>query len=118
VSARRIAVIVAAAAVVVVAAATAVMLLRAPTEVASAADPDVTIECSASAGVDAATCLAWGDGIIGGEPPTFTFEMDSLSRLRLDRSWFGFGSECRASYVIDRYAEPAFTDEVACAEAT
>ena len=115
-STRGIAVIVAAA--LLAAVVGAAVVFRSSTEVTSAVDPDVTIECAASTGAGPAACLAWGDGIVGGEPPTFTFEMDSLSRLRLDRSWFGFGSECRASYVIDRYSEPAFTDEVPCAAAT
>jgi hypothetical protein len=105
------------AAVVVVAGAGALHLLRAPVEVASESDPDVTIECTAASGADDVACLAWGDAIIRGDPPSFTFEMDDLVRLRLERSWFGFGSECHASYLIARYAEPAFTDAVDCAEA-
>jgi hypothetical protein len=102
---------------VVVMAAAALYLLRAPIEVASEADPDVTIECAAATGVEGPACLAWGDEIIAGDPPSFTFEMEDLVRLRLDRAWFGFGSECHAQYLIARYAEPAFSDEVVCADA-
>ncbi len=105
------------AAVAVLMAAAAVYLLRPPVEVASEADPDVTIECAAATGVDRAACLAWGDAIIAGDPPSFTFEMEDLVRLRLERAWFGLGSECHASYVIARYAEPASSAEVICADA-
>lgn len=101
---------------VVVVGAVTFYLVRPPVEVASRADPDVTIECAAATGVESATCRAWGDGIIAGNPPSFTFEMEDLVRLRLERSWFGFGSECHASYLIARYPEPAFTDEVVCAD--
>lgn len=106
------------AGVVVVAAAATLYLLRPSIEVASEADPDVTIECTAGTGLDRGGCLAWGDAIIAGDPPSFTFEMDDLVGLRLERSWFGLGSECHASYLIGRYAEPAFTDEVVCATAS
>ena len=103
--------------VALMAVAAAIQVLRPPVQVTSAADPDVTVECAATTGVNAADCLAWGDALIEGDPPSFTFEMDSLSRLRFDRSWFGLGSACQVSYLISRYAEAAATDEVACVEA-
>lgn len=107
----------AAAVALVLAVAATVQLIRPPVQVTSTTDPEVTIECAATTGVDAASCLAWGDALIEGDPPSFTFEMDSLSRLRLDRSWLGLGSACQVSYSISRYAEAASTGEVLCVDA-
>lgn len=111
---RRFAIVVGAVALIV-AIGIAVLLLRPPVRVASQADPDVTIFCAAPIGIDDAACRELGDRLLAGDPPSFTFEMDDLARLELDRSLLGFGSECAAAYFIERYPDQAvFTDPIEC----
>ena len=106
------------AVVLVAAIAVAVLLLRPPVDVASEVDPDVTISCAASVGLAEVACRERGDAILGDGPPSFTFEMEDLARLELDRSLLGLGSDCTAAYFIERYPDQAvFTDEVACPDA-
>lgn len=95
----------------------AVYLTRPPTRVVSEARPDVTIECSATTGAGAHTCLAWGDAIVDQGPPSFTFEWDALSRLEIDRPLLGLGSSCEVAYFTPRYPDdPVWTEEIACDE--
>lgn len=111
----RFAIVVGVVALLVVAIAIAVLVLRPPVRVASRADPDVTISCAAAIGLDDAGCRGMGDRILRGGPPSFTFEMDDLARLDLDRSLLGFGSQCAAAYFIERYPDQAvFTDPIEC----
>lgn len=112
---RRAGILVAGAVVIGVAIAVAVVVLRPPVPVVSEADVDVTISCAASIGLDDAACRELGDEILRDGPPSFTFEMDDLARLELDRSWLGLGSECTAAYFIERYPDMAvFSDGVEC----
>jgi hypothetical protein len=112
---RRAGMLVAGALVLAVAIAAAVVVLRPPVSAASQADPDVTISCAAWVGLDDAACRERGDGILRAGPPSSTFEMDDLARLELDRSWFGLGSGCTATYFIERYPDQAvFSEEVEC----
>ena len=94
--------------------ALAVVLLRPTLSVTSRSDPDVTIECGAGSGVDEAMCLAWGEAVLAGGPPSLTFEMDALTLLRLDRAWWGLGAQCEAAYYVARFADPVWREEVAC----
>lgn len=81
----------------------------------SDSDPDVTLECAASTRVGRDACLAWGDFTLRQGPPSFTFEMDDLTRLRIDRPLLGFGSPCEVAYFISRYPDdPAWMDEIPC----
>ena len=80
----------------------------------STLQPGLTIECAGSTGVTGA-CGAWGDEILAAGPPSTTFEMDDLRRLRLDRPMLGFASTCVAEYFVSRYPDDAiWDDEVAC----
>lgn len=77
---------------------------------------DVAIECMAATGVDVAGCRVWGDTILSADPPSFTFEMDDLSRLEIDRPLAGMGTDCEVRYYLARYADdPVSTDAIACA---
>ena len=88
---------------------------RSPVEGVSAADPDVTIECSASTGVTSSECATWGDEVLALGAPSSTFEMDDLARLRIDRPLLGFGSPCQVQYFIERYPDdPAWDSDVPC----
>ena len=74
----------------------------------------ITVECTGWTGVSTG-CAAWGEEILAAGPPSNTFEMEDVVRLRLDRRGFGFGRACEAAYFLSRYPdEPAWTDEVAC----
>jgi hypothetical protein len=82
-------------------------------EAASTVDPEVTIQCrgSASASVDA--CREWGDAVLADGPPSTTFELEDVVRVRLDRPLVG--DECRAEYFLGRYPdEVAWAASVAC----
>ncbi|MDQ3690617.1 MAG: hypothetical protein M3406_11415 [Chloroflexota bacterium] len=95
----------------------AFLVLRPPVEAASAARPDVTIECSAATGVSVDACRGWGDELLAAGPPSHTFELDDLARLVLDRSAFGLGSACEVSYFISRDAtNRVWHDEIACTQ--
>jgi hypothetical protein len=112
---RRAGTILGGTVVLVAVIALAVLVLRPPVIAMSEADSDVTISCSASVGLDAARCRDVSDQLLRGGPPSFTFEMDDLARLELDRSLFGFGADCTAAYFIERYpGEAVFTAEVEC----
>ena len=67
-------------------------------------------------GADEDACRAWGDAILDAGPPSFTFEMDDLARLRIDRPLLlGFGSRCEAVYFTSRYPDEAvWTEETSC----
>lgn len=107
--------VVAVLALVAVAAAVLVFLRAGSiTTAQSTLQPGVTIECAGSTGVTD-ECGAWGDDILAEGPPSTTFEMDDLVRLRLERPMLGFGSTCVAEYFVSRYPEDAiWDDEVAC----
>lgn len=106
------------AAFVLVAALAAVYLTRPPARVISNADPDVTIECAATTGVGTDHCLGWGDAIIEQGPPSFTFEMDALTGLEIDRPLLGLSLVCNVAYFTPRYPEDAvWTEEIFCVEA-
>ncbi|MDQ4036377.1 MAG: hypothetical protein M3153_10660 [Chloroflexota bacterium] len=96
--------------------AVALALLRGlpVTAVGSTLIPGVRIECAGSTGVKD-DCRAWGDEILAEGPPSTTFEMDDLVRLRLERPMLGFASTCVAEYFVSRYPDDAtWDDEVAC----
>ncbi|MGQ0608333.1 MAG: hypothetical protein ACT4OQ_07720 [Chloroflexota bacterium] len=96
----------------------AVWLARPPIRIMSAIRADVTVECGAATGADADACRAWGDATLGQGAPSFTFEMDDLVRLRIDRPVLGLGSGCELSYFTSRYPEVAvWTEETACISA-
>ena len=111
-SARRVAVI--GAVVLALVGIVTLFVVRPPTTVASALDPDVTIVCAAATGMDVNGCRAWGDDVIGAGAPSFTFELGDVTRLAFDRSAFGFGSSCEVSYFIGRFADPAWAQETPC----
>lgn len=90
-------------------------LARAAIRVTSDADADVTIECAPTTGVDPDACLAWGDAIAGEGQPSFTFEMDDLARLRIDRPMVGFSATCEVAYFTSRYPDDAvWMEEIPC----
>lgn len=96
-------------------AAAAYVALRSPTLATSVVDPDVTIECAASASVSAEACGAWGDEILGLGPPSATFEMEDLSRLAISGPLLGLGSSCRVEYFLQRYPDDAvWTEDIPC----
>jgi hypothetical protein len=98
----------------VVAAALAFLRGAPVTTAASTLQPGVTIECVGSTGVTD-ECRAWGDEILAEGPPSTTFEIDDLVRIRLDRPILGFASTCVAEYFVSRYPDDAiWDDEVAC----
>ncbi|HEX7195800.1 MAG TPA: hypothetical protein VF364_03085 [Candidatus Limnocylindria bacterium] len=104
------------AVVLLAAVAIGLVLLRAgsATVAESALEGGVTIECAGSTGI-AAECGAWGDEILADGPPSTTFEMEDLVRLRLDRPMLGLASTCVAEYFVSRYPDDAiWDDEVAC----
>ena len=91
------------------------VLGRPPVEAVSSSDPDVTVECSAATGVSAGECATWGDEVLALGPPSTTFEMDDLARLRIDRPLFGFGSPCQVQYFLERYPDDSTWDsDVPC----
>ena len=95
-----------------------VVLARPPTRVTSDADADVTLECGANTGLARDACRSWGDATLSQGPPSFTFEMDDLVRLRIDRTVLGFGSSCEVAYFTSRYPDVAvWTEETACQSA-
>jgi hypothetical protein len=88
---------------------------RPSVEGVSSTDPDVTVECTAATGVSATECGTWGDEIVALGPPSTTFEMDDLARLRIDRPLFGFGSPCQVEYFLERYpADSTWDSDVPC----
>ncbi len=98
---------------VVAGAAAWFLLLRPGVSVASSVDPDVTIECSASLGVDEGVCRGLGDAALEAGPPSTTFELEDVVRLRLDRG--PLGGECRFEYFLSRYPDEAiWTETAAC----
>lgn len=113
---RRVLLIAAGLILVLLAAFVAWQTLRPPARATSAVDPDVTIVCSASSGVDEAACATWGDGILAAGPPSTTFEMVDLVRLELSKAFVGFGfGECEAEYFLGRYPDSAvWTETVDC----
>ena len=104
------------AVVLVVAGGTLAWLATRPPSQATLDDPaGAVVECAAAAGLDAAGCRAWGVETVGSGPPSNTFELTDLGRLRLDRGLFGLASSCRVDWFTTRYAdEAAWTDEVPC----
>jgi hypothetical protein len=111
----RLTAAVAAIAALVVIGLAAAFVLRPPARVTSEVDPDVTIECAAATAASAEECLDWGDELISGGPPSTTFEMDDLARLRIDRPLFGFGSPCQVEYFLQRYPDdPVWESDVPC----
>lgn len=101
--------------VLVVGAVVALVMLRPASSATSTVDPEVTIECTAAAGADAAGCRDWGDDILAEGSPTTTFEAEDVVRLRLDRELFGFGQACRAEWFLGRYPDDvAWSEPVTC----
>ena len=110
--ARRVAVAILVGVVVVVALA---WMVRPSTQAVSAVRHEVTIECAAMTGTDVDACRAWGDAILEAGQPSFTFEMDDLARLRIDRPLQGLGANCEAVYFTSRYPDDAvWSEEIPC----
>lgn len=88
---------------------------RPPTHVTSQVNPGVMIDCTAATGAGTDACLEWGDAIIERGPPSFTFEWDDMTRVEIDRSLFGLGSQCEVAYFISRYPDAAsLTEKIPC----
>ena len=95
-------------------AAVYLFVLRSPVEAPSAALPGVTIECDPWTGMSVAGCRAWGDAILTGGPPSRTFNMEDLERLRLRGAPLSFGS-CRAEWFLGRDpVQPVWSEELEC----
>ena len=93
-----------------------VVLLRtgSGTAAESSSNPGVMIECAGATGA-AADCATWGDEILAAGPPSTTFEMEDVVRLRLDRPLLGFATTCTAEYYVSRYPdEPIWDEAVEC----
>jgi hypothetical protein len=89
------------------------LFLRPGVSIASSVDPGVTIECSSSLGVDEAACRGLGDAMLEAGPPSTTFELEDVVRIRLDRGLFG--GECRIEYFLSRYPDEAtWAEPAAC----
>jgi hypothetical protein len=91
-------------------AAVYLFVLRQPVEAPSAVLAGVTIECDPWSGVDVAGCGEWGDEILSAGPPSRTFNMSDLDRLRLRGSMLGLG-DCQAAYYLGRNPNRAVWDE-------
>jgi hypothetical protein len=90
-------------------------LLRSPVEAPSTAMAAVTIECDAWTGLTADGCGAWGDRLLAAGPPSRTFNMEDLERLRLSGAPLGLGA-CRVAYYVGRnLVHPVWNEETDCA---
>ena len=97
-----------------VGAAVYLFLLRSPVEAPSTALSGVTIECDPWTDVSADGCGSWGDGILAGGPPSRTFNIEDLERLRLTGTPLSLGS-CRAEWFLGRDpVQPVWSDELEC----
>ena len=95
-------------------AAVYLLVLRSPVEAPSTALSGVTIECDAWTGVSAAGCASWGDAILTGGPPSRTFNLEDLERLRLSGAPLALGS-CHAEWFLGRDpVQPVWSDELEC----
>lgn len=89
------------------------LVLRPGVSVASSTNPDVTIECTASLDLDEEACRRLGDAVLEGGPPSTTFELEDVVRVRADGG--PFGDECRFEYFLGRYPDEAiWTETAAC----
>lgn len=96
-------------------AAVLVLFLRPGQEVAASSDPAVMVECTGTTGVSAAACADWGDEVLALGPPSTTFEMKDVNRLRISRPLLGFGSPCQVEYFLERYPDdPVWDDDIPC----
>ena len=96
-------------------AAVYLFVLRSPVEAPSTAVSGVTIECDPWTGLSAGDCASWGDAILAGGPPSRTFNMEDLARLRLSGAPLSLGS-CRADWFLGRdRVRPVWSDELECA---
>ena len=96
-------------------AAVYLFVLRSPVEAPSTALSEVTIECDPWTGLSAIACGSWGDAILASGPPSRTFNMEDLDRLRLSGAPLGLGS-CRADWFLGRdRAQPVWSEELECA---
>jgi hypothetical protein len=90
-------------------------LLRTPVEAPSTAMAAVTIECDAWTGATVDGCRAWGDRLLASGPPSRTFNMEDLERLRLSGTPLGLGA-CRVAYYLGRDLDrPVWNEETDCA---
>ena len=95
-------------------AAVYLFLLRSPVEAPSTALPGVTVECDPWTGVSAGRCGSWGDAILAAGPPSRTFNIEDIDRLRLSGAPLSLGS-CRAEWFLSRDpAQPVWSDELEC----
>ena len=109
----RIGVAVAAAVLVTAAVVALLVVVRPSASVASAVDPDVTIECAGFESDD--DCMRSGDALLADGPPSTTFEMDDLARLEIGRPPFGEASTCSVAWFIESYPrEAVWHEEVPC----
>lgn len=89
------------------------VFLRPGVSVAASVDPDVTIECGASLDLDEDGCRGLGDTVLAGGPPTTTFELEDVARIRIDGGFLG--GDCRVEYFLGRYPDDvAWTEDGTC----
>ena len=73
-----------------------------------------TIECTGWTGVTE-ECTAWGAEVLADGPPSNTFELEDIVRIRLDRPTFGLANGCTVEYFLSRYPDDvAWTEETDC----
>ena len=96
-------------------AAVGYLLIRGPGVSAPLTEPPgLVAECTASTGLDSDACEAWGTRLVAQGAPSTTFELQDVTRLRLDRHLFGLGG-CRVEWFISRFRyEPVWDDESSC----
>jgi hypothetical protein len=89
-------------------------LLRSPVEAPSITLSGVTIECDPWTGVSPDGCGSWGDAILAGGPPSRTFNIEDLERLRLSGAPLSLGG-CRAEWFLGRDpVQPVWSDDLEC----
>lgn len=91
------------------------LVARPAVSAASELNARITIECTAASGASETACREWGDALLANDPAPPTFERGDLRRLTIDRSMFGFGSDCIVAFFISRYPDvPTWSGKVAC----
>ena len=97
----------------------AILALRAATSTVAehVGDGQVTAECSGWTGVSEG-CFDWGNDVLAQGPPSTTFELEDVVRIRLDRPMLGFAESCVAEYFLGRYPdEVVWSEDVPCPDA-
>lgn len=80
----------------------------------SSSDPQVMIDCDGSTRIAPEECQPWGEAVLAQGSPVDEFAIADVTRLEIERAFWGYVDDCTASYYLTGSSSPAYEGETDC----